>query len=204
MAGTDIAFCSQALILLGASPINSFEDETDTSLICANTYPDFKKYVLAVYPWRFTMTKAELTRDAVAPVNEWLYAYTLPADRLENGAWAVFDTATAGALPVKRWEIFENKLYCDYERVWVDYQREISEAKWPSTFTQFALAAYRAQIAFAVTDQQSTAEKWNLDAWGLPSDDRQGGLFKTAANSDALRNPPPEMDADDLIAVRGY
>ena len=70
---TKLSICSDALIMLGESPLTSFSG-TDAGVVCDRLYDDIKKMTLAMYPWSFTISKLQLSRGT-APVNEYKYAY---------------------------------------------------------------------------------------------------------------------------------
>ena len=44
---TDLSICSDALILLGASPLSSFTEGTDAAQVCDRLYPDFRDSMLS-------------------------------------------------------------------------------------------------------------------------------------------------------------
>jgi len=60
MATSEIDICTQALAAIGQPAISSFDDGTDISTLCANTYPDFRRSMLTAYPWRFLTTTRQL------------------------------------------------------------------------------------------------------------------------------------------------
>ena len=77
---TDIKICSDALLMLGASPISSFTEGTDESNICDRLYPDIKIRALTMYDWSFSFKKTQLARLVTTPANEYKYEYQLPSD----------------------------------------------------------------------------------------------------------------------------
>jgi hypothetical protein len=79
---TGVSICSDALILLGAKPISSFNDGTDESNTCDRLYPDVRDMTLSMYPWSFSYKKAALSQLITTPATEWRYEYQLPGDRL--------------------------------------------------------------------------------------------------------------------------
>ena len=79
---TPVSICADALILLGASPISSFNDGTDEANSCDRLYPDIRDMALSMYPWSFAYKKVKLARLITTPVSEWAYEYQLPGDPL--------------------------------------------------------------------------------------------------------------------------
>ena len=80
---SDINICNMALGNIGAAPIVSFSDESQTARICASYYGHVRKYLLSAYPWSFNrrhvrlvpLPKGEEYEDE--PV--FLYAYPTEA-----------------------------------------------------------------------------------------------------------------------------
>ena len=93
---TGITICSDALIMLGAKAITSFNDGTDESSTCDRLYPDIRDSTLVMYPWSFNTKKVQLAQLLTAPTNVWRYAYQLPGDKLANPR-AVYDSPSVGA-----------------------------------------------------------------------------------------------------------
>ena len=52
-----LSICSDALILLGAKPLSSFSEGTDSAQICDRIYDDVRDFVIGMYPWSFTIKK---------------------------------------------------------------------------------------------------------------------------------------------------
>ena len=96
---SSVSICSDALILLGASPISSFTEGTDAALACDRLYPDLRDSIISNYMWTWSLKKTQIARLAEAPTNEWKYAYQLPGDML-SGVIALFTSSgTINSLP---------------------------------------------------------------------------------------------------------
>jgi hypothetical protein len=117
---TGVSICSDALILLGAKPISSFNDGTDEANSCDRLYPDVRDMMLMMYPWSFAYKKVQLAKLITTPNSEWTYEYQLPGDRLGNPR-AVFRTNQINERPTKSWEIIGDKLMTNEEEIFVDY-----------------------------------------------------------------------------------
>lgn len=198
---TDIEICSRALIRLGAKPIDSFEDGTDKALACDLIYSSVLESELSIYPWRFAMKKVQLARHTDTPTNEWKYAYQLPTDRI-GGIFALFDSSQTGAAPKKAFEVFGDKVFCDYETVYVDYPYKPAESEFPAYFTEFLVLAIAANLAVPITDQANLEDQMRTRAYGLPSDNGGGGQLARARNADSRQQPPQTIDDEHLIAAR--
>ena len=199
---TKLSICSDALIMLGASPLSSFSEGTDAAQICDRLYDDLKKSIIASHPWSWSFKKVQLARLTETPANEWKYAYALPGDTLA-GVRAVFNTGSTGVNPIQYgWEIQGDQVYTSEETIYVDYQYAPGESLIPSYFVQLLKYAMAAEIAETVTDQITKAQYYEQKAFGSPAENRRGGYFRVAANIDGSNNSLEAFQDFSLIEVR--
>ena len=198
---TGITICSDALIMLGAKAITSFNDGTDESSVCDRLYPDIRDSTLVMYPWTFNTKKVQLAQLLTPPGSVWKYAYQLPGDKLAN-ARAVYDTAAVGATPRKDWEIQGDQLLTNLPAVYIDYQYSLGEYAWPQYFVQLMKYMMSWHMALPITEQADRAAYWQRIAVGDPAENGRGGFFRTAMNIDGQHNPVRVIDDYSLIAVR--
>lgn len=198
---TGITICSDALIMLGAKAITSFNDGTDASSTCDRLYPDIRDSTLVMYPWTFNTKKIQLAQLLTAPGSVWQYAYQLPGDKLANPR-AVYDTAAVGASPRKDWEIQGDQLLTNMPAVYIDYQYQIAEYAMPQYFVQLMKYMMAWHLALPVTEQADRAQYWQGVAVGAPTENGRGGYFRTAMNIDGTHNPVRVIDDYSLVAVR--
>jgi len=192
--------CSRSLVELGEDVISSFTANTDPSKICGLIYPEYIKYLLSIYPWKFTRKKVQLARLVTTPINEYKYAYQLPSDLLILRA--VFDSSDTSIAPLQNYDSFQDEIYTDEETVYIDYQFQPDESEFPSFFIEFVVKALSNKLAMPITDDRNIAELKKVEAFGSPSDNLNGGEFGVAKRLDSLQNPSPAIQANDLIAAR--
>ena len=70
-ANSAIDICSRALILIGAEPITSFDDDTSEALIAGNMYEDIARSNLVSTRWRFATNQAVLNRLSDDPTGRF-------------------------------------------------------------------------------------------------------------------------------------
>ncbi|HEY7804226.1 MAG TPA: hypothetical protein VIC30_07310 [Orrella sp.] len=199
---TKLSICSDALIMLGASPLSSFTEGTDAAQICDRLYDDLKDSLVASYPWSWSFKKVQLARLTSTPVNEWKYNYSMPGDRLA-GFRAVFNSGQAGVRPIQAgWEILGDTLQTSEEQIFVDYQYSPQEFELPTYFVQLVKYAMAAEIAETVTDQITKAQYFEQKAFGTPGENRRGGYFRVAMNIDGASKPTEAFEDYSLISVR--
>lgn len=121
---TGVSICSDALLLIGARAISSFNDGTDESSVCDRLYPDIRDSTLMMYPWTFSMKKEQLAQLLTTPTSVWRYQYQLPGDRLASPRLVV-QTSAQGSPIQKDWEIQGDVLLTNLPSVFIDYQYSV-------------------------------------------------------------------------------
>jgi len=139
-ANTPIKVCSRASVLMGGSPISSFDVGTAEADVVDAMYEDIARAALTSTRWRFATNQQVLNRLSAAPTSRFDAAYQMPSDLLMLSAVTVNDDPII-------YDIYGDKVYCDTstnEIVVADYIYRASEAYWPSYFTlavEFQVAA---------------------------------------------------------------
>lgn len=198
---TGITICSDALIMLGAKAITSFNDGTDESSVCDRLYPDIRDSTLVMYPWTFNTKKVQLAQLLTPPGSVWKYAYQLPGDKLTNPR-AVYDTAAVGANVRKDWEIQGDQLLTNLPAVFIDYQYSVGEFAMPQYFVQLMKYMMAWHLALPITEQSDRAQYWQGVAVGAPAENGRGGYMRQAMNVDGQHNPVRVIEDFSLVAVR--
>lgn len=198
---TALTICSDALLMLGAKPISSFDEGTDEASVANRLYSDIKNQALVTYPWSFSFKKTSIARLITTPTNEYRYEYQLPGDRLASPR-NVYDSNAVGIPPRKEYRIMGNKLLADYEQVYVDYQYSVPEYDMPQYFVQFLKYMMAWHLALPITDQTEKAQYWQGVAVGSPAENGRGGYMRVAMNIDGQGQPTNAFNDFSLIAVR--
>jgi len=199
---TGITICSDALIMLGAKAITSFNDGTDESSTCDRLYPDIRDSTLVMYPWSFSTKKIQLAQLLTAPGSVWRYAYQLPGDRLGNPR-AVYNSSAVGSPVQKDWEIQGDQLLTNLTAVYIDYQYSVGEFAMPQYFVQLLKYMMAWHLALPITEQADRAQYWQQVATGVIGENGRGGYFRTATQIDGQGQPSRVIEDFSLIAVRG-
>ena len=141
-ANSPIDICSRALILIGAEPITSFEDDTTEALIAGNMYEDIARTNLTSTRWRFATNQSILNRLTDPPTGRFNSAYQLP-DHLFVHAITVNDFAI-------EYNIYGDKAFCDASQndvLIADFTFRADEVGWPSYFS--VCVEYAMAVVFA-------------------------------------------------------
>ena len=198
---TGVSICSDALILLGAKAISSFNDGTDESSVCDRLYPDIRDSTLMMYPWSFSMKKIALAQLITTPTSYWKYEYQLPGDRL-GSPHSVRDTAAVGGNISVDWEIQGDKLLTNLDAVYIDYQYQTPEYAMPQYFVQLLKYMIAWHIAEPITEQAEKTLRWRQIAVGAPAENGRGGYARQAMVIDGKNQPVRVIEDYTLIAVR--
>ena len=198
---TGVSICSDALLLIGAKAISSFNDGTDESSVCDRLYPDIRDSTLVMYPWSFGMKKVQLAQLITTPTTVWRYEYQLPGDKLANPR-AVYNSANSGSPVQKDWEIQGDKLLTNLTSVYIDYQFSVPEYAMPQYFVQLLKYMVAWHIAETITEQQDKSARWQRVATGDPSENGRGGYMRQAMQIDGQNNSVRIIEDYSLIAVR--
>lgn len=199
---TGVSICSDALLMLGAKAISSFNDGTDESSVCDRLYPDVRDSTLVTYPWSFSVKKVKLARLITTPNSVWSYEFQLPGDRLGNPR-AVYQSATPGSPVQKDWEIQGDKLLTNLDTIYIDYQYSVGEFAMPQYFVQLLKYMMAWHLALPITEQSDRAQYWQSVAVGAPTENGRGGYMRTSMNIDGQGQPSRIIEDFTLIAVRG-
>ena len=156
-ANSGIDICSRALILIGAEPITSFEDDTTESLVSSNMYEDIARSNLTSTRWRFSTNQAVLNRLSDAPTGRFDAAYQLPSGYLFVHAVTVNDFQI-------EYDIYGDKIFCDagpQDQLIIDYTYRAEEQDWPSYFSVCVEYAMATVFSTAIARDQGLANLMN-------------------------------------------
>jgi hypothetical protein len=150
---TKIGLISNALILLGEKPLNALNDNRYGASVGSNLFEMIYENELQSNRWRFAMTKEALSQLVSAPLNEWQFAYQLPADML----------LPIGVFPVCDYEIYADHLYTDAASVELDmlFKPEVGEI--PAYFATLMTYRLARDMAKPITESGPTGDRWGRE-----------------------------------------
>jgi len=143
-----IEICSRALILLGHSPIASFDEPGAGAQVSSAFYESSLNSLINSHRWNFTKKKAELNRLVATPLNDWDYQYQLPTDYIN-----MIKTADDSD-----YDIQQDKLLSNQTSLEIDYIFRPEETQFPPLFTETLEFYLAAKFAIPVTDSKTFAE----------------------------------------------
>ena len=155
-ATSEVQICSNALLLLGQSPISSLSDPDGTGsssvLLCANLWPMVRQSVIRSHPWNCCMKRVVLAPDSATPAFDWSYQFTLPGDNLR--VWTVGTDNVA-----LEWFIENGKLLQDDAVCYLRYMFDNTDVTtYDAMLTLAMTSGMAAALAYPVTKSQTNQD----------------------------------------------
>lgn len=190
VADTDIAIASNALVLIGASPIASFDDGDAGAIVAKNIYSEIVEDALTSHPWRFTIKQSDqLSRLSAAPNSIWSAQYQIPSDCLVVRRVLVNDSDLA-------YEVYEDKILCnagETSEVYANYIYSTPVNEWPPYFRLAVQLKLASIFAIAVIQKPAISASFEAQA------DMQ---MRKARNVDSQIDTVPVIETKRFITVR--
>lgn len=186
---TGVSICSNALLMLGAETINSFDDAAALvrAKLCSNFYPQVRDDLLRRHPWNCCVKRLRLAPDADAPAFGLGYAFQLPADcirvlEVTNRDYHI------------DYKVEGRSILCDESSIDLRYVfQNTDENTWDSSLVNLATLAMAARLAYAVTSSTSM-EQLRIQEFEM--------ALKIAKAADGQEEPPEMMGDERLLAAR--
>lgn len=173
-------------MLMGDAPIASMSEQKLAREAGERGYENAIRMALARGPWRFADTKIQLSRLVATPLNEWAYAYQLPADCCRVNR----------VYPDTAYEIYGDRIYSNQAALACDYEaRSVGlEDIMPPHFERYAAHELLPLIVTVITsddDKQRKAEDWRVRALGealsIDAQQRPNQVFRRSPFIDVRR-----------------
>lgn len=184
---TAVSICSNALLMLGAQPINSLSDDNDRARICNNIFDSVRDDVLRSHFWNCATKRATIAPDVSTPAFDYSYQFTLPSDWIR-----IVSCGEYGYEVDYRQE--GRKILCDESSLKLTYIYQNTDVStWDVSLANAMQYAIAAKIAYAITQSTSMAQLM----------DQQLGMYmKRARAIDGQDNPPETMGDFPFMAAR--
>lgn len=175
---SSVAICSNALLALGAHPINSFDEDTDHARLCSNLYPTVRNKILRAHPWNCAIKRLVLSPVSATPAFGFSFQFALPGDLLR----VLSVGEPHDDIPYR---IEGNRLLTDVQVVRLRYVfRNEDESTWDAALVDVAEVMMQAKLAYAVTASTSLRDTLTQEA---------NFLLKQAKAVDGQEEPPEEL-----------
>lgn len=183
---TDIDMASNALMLIGDEPINSFTEDGAGAKVAANIYPETYRMVLSSHPWSFAMKEQRLNRLTAEPdkLVNFKYAFQLPPDLIR--LWAVF--------PNNNYAIVNDLLYSNQEVLLARYVFKVDEVQLPPHITKAIEYKLAADFSISITEDMGKHQLF---------ESKYLQLISQASTIDSQQYPQVPIIDSPFVDVRG-
>jgi len=163
---SEVDLLNDALSQIGASPIVSIDDGSVSANHCQRLYPALRDALIRSHHWNWAMTRVELAQDAIPPVTEFAFSYTLPADCLKIVEFAGSNLRTPDSIPlldthgVFLYKVEGRKLVTDYGTALIVYLARVTNPDlWDPLFYQVVATWLASKLASAIIkDDRKSSE----------------------------------------------
>ena len=154
-----VDMCNSALNLLGASNISSLTEDNKNARLCNQRFSSLRDRIFRSHNWNCLITRVELAQDSTAPVVEYAYAYTLPANCLR--VMAIHNGTTDSIKSNLEYKVEGRKILTGESTVYLIY---IAVDTDPNTYDTYLREAIIHQLAadlcYAITNNSTLATKY--------------------------------------------
>lgn len=148
---------NEALGQLGRAPISDPDNADDpVAVLCKRYFVSLLRTMLRDHPWNFAKDRIKLAQNATAPISDWAYAYTLPAD--------CFRVLKVNNSDKSIWEIERRNLLSDESAILIQYIRwEDDPNRWDGMFYQAFVTFLTVRLAPALsTDKEKASDLYRV------------------------------------------
>lgn len=186
MSTTKVSICNEALSLIGAKSILSFDENTENARRCASIYDSTRKALLRMHPWSFARKRAQLAPVTTHPTFGYGNSFPLPRDFLR--------VISAG---VENYEIEGRHILADTDLINLQYvSDQDNEELWDSLFVECMVLYLVHKLAKPITGSQAESDS----AW-----QKLNNMLKQARAINGQERPAQDFAADsqsNLMGVR--
>lgn len=184
---SSVSICSNALLALGARPVNSFDEDADHVRLCSNLYPTVRDNLLRAHPWNCAIKRVVLSPVSTTPAFGFSHQFSLPGDLIR--------VLSVGELHDDiSYRIEGNRLLANIDAVLLRYVfRNEDESTWDAALVNVAEATMQAKLAYAVTGSTSLRDTLTQEA---------AYLLRQAKAIDGQEEPPETLDGYPTLKSR--
>ncbi|MND14235.1 hypothetical protein D3C80_44200 [compost metagenome] len=176
---SSVSICSNALLALGANPINSFDEASENARLCSNLYLTVRDDLLRKHPWNCAVKRVVLSPETTSPAFGFSYRFPLPGDVIRI-------LSVGNEYDDVRYRIENGRVMANENVVYLRYIfRNEDESSWDAALVNLAEAFMTAKLAYAVTGSASLRESLTQEA---------AFLLRQAKAIDGQEDPPEELD----------
>lgn len=177
-----IQLVSNALVLLGGSPISSLTDGTTGATLGANLYENTYVALLQNHRWRFAVKIQQLSRLTASPQTDYQYAFAMPNDM----KYSIKGSS-------RNYEVYDSEIHCNDREFTLEYVHRVDEDLLPAYFAKALEYELASKFAIPLTgdiDKADYFKKEFIDA------------IRKAKFADSTQYPEVPVEHSPYIDVR--
>jgi len=159
---------NDALGQIGAARITAIDDGSINANHCQTFYPALRRGLLRSHHWNFAEARVQLAQDAVGPVFEYTFSYTLPADLLKMKEYNGINLDTSTVELTYLWRMFKvegRKLLSNDGEVKIVYVQDVTDPNlWDAIFYQTIAAWLASKLASAISKDAKLSQALLIEA----------------------------------------
>ena len=181
-----IDLISNALILIGDTPVNALTGGTRRETVASKLYDNIVQNELTKHRWGFARKQEQISRLTETPTNpnSWKSIYQLPTDLL----------FLVTVSPDSNYQIFGDKVYSNStDALYADYIYNVPEADWPVYFAK--MVEYALAMDFAASIRDSSSARGEMAAAYV-------NASRMARFTDSQQYPTQQVRSNPFVNVR--
>ncbi|MCT4552147.1 MAG: hypothetical protein N4A44_00605 [Alphaproteobacteria bacterium] len=148
---TKIDICSKALMKIGASPIQSLEENTSESIISSQFYDIVKESLLSEHEWSFATKTQELNILNVESDQEgYENVFQLPHDLIR----VLSISSSANGISID-YKLYQDEIHTNAEKVYITYIYRVGEKYFPQFFVNLMTTSLAKEFVMPLTEDNS-------------------------------------------------
>jgi hypothetical protein len=175
---SSVSICSNALLALGAHPINDLVENTEHARLCSNIYPTVRDNLLRAHPWNCAVKRVVLSPVSTTPVFGFGFQFSLPGDLIR--VLSVGEPHDDIHYRVEGKRLLANMQVLRLRYIF----RNEDESTWDAALVNVAETTMQAKLAYAVTGSASMRDSLTQEA---------AFLLRQAKSIDGQEEPPEEL-----------
>lgn len=177
---SDVSICSNALLMLGAQPINSLSENSDRARLCAGLFETTRDDVLRSHFWNCATTRTTIAPDVATPAFDYAYQFTLPSDWIRTISVGEYGYETDYRQEGRKILSDESSLKLTY------IYKNTDVTTWDVSLVKAMTHAMQAALAYPITQSASMAQVA----------DQQLAMYMKRARAIDGQDTPPETMGD--------
>ena len=184
MTTTSISICNEALSMIGAKTIQSFDENSENARRCASIYGSTRKALLRLHPWSFAKKRAQLAPVTTYPAFGYSNAFPLPNDFIRLYDPNQQDYETEGRHILANTDLINLVYVADQD----------NEDIWDSLFAECMVLYLVHKLAKPITGSQAESDS----AW-----QKLQNMLKQARTINGQERPAQDFAADYYPSLMG-